>query len=73
MQYYYEMYSSPQVEDSENNSSPQVGGLRNTGIFSIPQKLDALVKRLNTTQTGIIASVFLWIHPKHTLPSGLSV
>lgn len=36
MQYYYEMYSSPQVEDSENNSSPQVGDLRNTGIFSIP-------------------------------------
>lgn len=36
MQYYYEMYSSPQVEDFENNSSPQVGDLRNTGIFSIP-------------------------------------
>jgi len=31
------------------------------------------VFRLNITQTGIIASVFLWIHPKHTLPSGLSV
>ncbi len=36
MQYFYEMYSSPQVADSTNNSSPQVVDLHDSGIFSIP-------------------------------------
>ncbi len=36
MQYFYEMYSNPQVADSTNNSSPQVVDLRDSGIFNIP-------------------------------------
>ena len=37
MQYFYELYSSPQVEDSGlNQISPQLGDLRKIGIFSIP-------------------------------------
>ncbi len=36
MQYFYEMYTSPQAEDSVNTSSPQLVDLRDSGIFSIP-------------------------------------
>ena len=37
MQYFYELYSSPQLGDSSANQvSPQLGDLRKMGIFSIP-------------------------------------
>lgn len=37
MQYFYELYSSPQVGDTNSERiSPQVGDLRKMGIFSIP-------------------------------------
>ncbi len=36
MQYFYELYVSPQLVDSEKKSSPQLVDYHKMGIFSIP-------------------------------------